>query len=71
MNTPNLFISHSWSYGDHYSSLIKLLNNRPYFSFKDYSVPKDNPIHNAENDRQLRVAIENQMRSATVIIVCA
>ncbi|OPY56750.1 MAG: hypothetical protein A4E55_01950 [Pelotomaculum sp. PtaU1.Bin035] len=45
--TYNLFISHSWTYSDAYDKLIGLLNSDPYFSYKNYSVPKDDPIHNA------------------------
>lgn len=41
----DLFISHSWSYGDAYDKLIKLLNARGNFIYKNYSVPKDDPIH--------------------------
>ena len=32
----NLFISHSWAYGDEYDRLIDLLNSDPYFSYRDY-----------------------------------
>ena len=67
MKTYNLFISHSWSYVDQYERLIKLLRQRPYFAFKDYSVPPDDPIHNAKNEAQLRKAIQNQMSSCHVV----
>ena len=36
MKTYNLFLSHSWTYSNHYENLINLLNNRPYFSFNDH-----------------------------------
>jgi hypothetical protein len=45
--TYNIFISHSWSYGDAYDRLVELLKAKPYFRYKDYSVPKDDPIHSA------------------------
>lgn len=67
----NIFISHSWSYGDHYNDLIKLLKKDPYFYFRDYSVPKDNPIHNANNDAQLRKAIKDQISPCSVILIIA
>ena len=47
MRTHHLFISHSWACRDAYERLVGLLNRRPYFRFKDYSVPRDHPIHNA------------------------
>lgn len=40
----NLFISHSWTYSDAYDRLVDLLDNASYFSYRNYSVPKDNPI---------------------------
>ena len=69
--TYNLFISHSWVYSDAYSKLMELLSNAPYFNFKNYSVPKDNPIHNAPNDYQLRAAIKNQMQHASCVLILA
>lgn len=71
LNTINLFISHSWSYGDAYTRLYSLLNNRPYFAFKNYSVPKDDPIHNAPTSRALYEAIKRQMAPCHVIIIMA
>ena len=46
----NLFISHSWNYNDAYDNLVSLLDAKPYFEYKNYSVPKNDPIHNAPND---------------------
>lgn len=71
MKQYNIFISHSWAYGDAYDKLIKMLNDDPRFSFKDYSVPKDDPIHNAPNSAQLSKAIQDQMRFCDVIIILA
>lgn len=67
----NIFISHSWTYSDAYKKLIGLLDSDPYFSYKNYSVPKDDPIHNAPNQTQLRNAISNQMASTSCILVLA
>ena len=69
--TYNLFISHLWAYSDAYSKLMELLSNAPYFNFKNYSVPKDDPIHNAPNDYQLRAAIKNQMQHASCVLILA
>lgn len=71
MRTPNLFISHSWRYADQYGRLINLLKARKYFDFKDYSVPPDDPIHNARNDAQLRRAIRAQMIPCQVVLILA
>ena len=68
MRTHNLFISHSWSYSDQYAGLERLLRARSYFRFKDYSVPRNDPIHNAGTDAQLREAIRNKMAPCGVAI---
>jgi hypothetical protein len=68
--TYNLFLSHSWAYGDAYDKLEKMITNRPYFSWKDFSVPKNDPIH-SRNDRELREAIDNKIRLCHAIIVLA
>lgn len=67
----NLFISHSWTYSDAYENLTGLLDNANYFTYKNYSVPKNDPIHNANNDRQLYNAIEEQIRHASVVLILA
>ncbi len=69
--TYNLFISHSWAYSDAYKKLVGLLDKDSSFSYKNYSVPKDDPIHNANNDKQLYDAIKNQMSSASVVLILA
>lgn len=38
--SKRLFISHSWSYGERYNSMVSLLNNRLYFTWQNYSVPE-------------------------------
>ena len=71
INTKNLFISHSWTYSDSYNRLVKLLDESSYFSYRNYSVPKDDPIHNANNDRELYEAITTQIRCCSVVIILA
>lgn len=71
MTVHHLFVSHSWRYGDRYDGLIGLLDDAPRFEYRDFSVPKDDPIHNAPNMAALRAAIENQMRRAGVVLILA
>ncbi len=71
VKTYNLFISHSWTYSDAYERLVEMLRQRPYFSFKNYSVPKDDPIHRAGTTRELREAIRRQMQPTHVVLVLA
>ena len=47
--TYNIFISHSWGYGDDYETLTGFLDGHPYFSWRNYSVPKDDPIHGGKS----------------------
>ena len=71
MRTYHLFVSHSWRYGDTYDRLKELLRDAPYFDFRDYSVSEDNPVHDADNDAELREAIKEQMSHASVVLVMA
>lgn len=71
VRTYNIFVSHSWSYSDAYERLMKLLRNAPYFLFRDYSVPKNDPIHNAPNSQDLYDAIKKQMAPCHVVLVMA
>lgn len=40
----HLFISHSWKYPNAYDGLVSLLDKDYWFSYKDYSVPRDEPL---------------------------
>lgn len=71
MKTYNLFISHSWAYSDSYKRLTNLLRDRKYFTFKDYSVPKDDPIHTQGSNAKLYSAIYEKMKPCSVVIILA
>ena len=73
MSTYNIIISHSWNYTDAYKGLINLLDQQTgnHFQYRNYSVPKDSPIHNAPTDRLLKEAITNQMRPTSCILILA
>lgn len=67
----NLFISHSWAYSDAYEKLVNLLNAKTYFNYKNYSVPKNDPIHNAPYEYQLKEAIRKRMQPASCVLIMA
>jgi len=69
--TYNLFISHSWTYSDAYEKLCALLNKADNFSYKNYSVPKDDPIHDAPNQTALYNAIKDQMQPCHIVLIMA
>ena len=71
MKTYNLFISHSWTYSTAYEKLVNLLDQRSYFSYRNYSVPKNDPLHTRGTDRALYNAIKNQITSSSVILILA
>lgn len=70
-STYNLFISHSWAYSDGYEKLIDLLEAKSYFSYKNHSIPKDDPIHSAPHDYQLYDAIKNKINGTHVVLIMA
>ena len=69
MKVGSLFISHSWSYGDDYTRLIALLNAVPRFVYRDYSVPKDDPVHNATSVQALYDAIKRKVSLSQIVII--
>ncbi len=71
MKQYNLFLSHSWSYSDEYDKLIGLLENKQYFDFRDYSIPKDDSVHNASNSILLYEAIKRKISLCHIVIVLA
>ena len=71
LKSRHLFISHSWTYTDAYEKLVGLLDAALNFQYKNYSVPKNDPVHNAPNADALYQAIKNQMVFCDVILVMA
>ena len=69
--TYHIFISHSWAYSDAYEKLKELLDKDNTFSYSDYSVPKDDPIHTNGTDDELYTAISEQISHASVILIFA
>ncbi|MCH4201483.1 MAG: TIR domain-containing protein [Bacilli bacterium] len=72
----NLFISHSWSYENNYIGLCNLLDDASYFTHKNYSVSKDDPIRIlAKNDywyeNKLRIKLREQMKYASIVPILA
>ncbi len=70
----HLFISHSWKYPEAYDGLVSLLNKDYWFSYKDYSVPRDEPLtiyNRLYYESELKNKIRNQMRSCHVVLILA
>jgi len=71
LRTYRLFISHSWAYGDAYNRLVQFFDEHPNFQWADYSVPQDDPIHDAKNEAQLYEAIKGQIAQAHCVVMLA
>lgn len=69
--TYNLFISHSWSYGDAYERLVALLDKKEGFYYRNYSVPKDDPVHTSGSDKELYDAIKRQIAPCHCVLILA
>lgn len=71
----HVFISHSWTYSGHYDTLADWIFNQSWSSgqasiaFQNFSVPKNDPILNAGNDKQLQDAINAQIARSHVIVI--
>lgn len=65
----NLFISHSWKYGDAYDRLVKFLEDESNFVFNNFSVPKDDPVHTSGTDKELYAAIKNKIQLCNVVLI--
>lgn len=72
----HIFVSHAWTADDEYNRLIGLLNSDRSFNYRNYSIPKSNPLEiNAPTvigrTRQLTVKLKEQVRQASVVIIIA
>lgn len=66
----NIFISHSWTYGSQYDRLVEFLDQEK-LDYRNYSVPKDDPVHTNGTDKQLRAAIDAKIRQCSCVIILA
>ena len=71
----HVFISHSWSYSDHYETLRSWIFQKKWRSgqaslrFLNFSVPRDNPIHKPANAKALREAIYRRIERSHVVVI--
>lgn len=64
-----VFISHAWKYDDDYNRLVSMLESAPNFKFANSSVPSTDPIPTPITDEKLRLALDEQIRVANVVLV--
>lgn len=75
LNTYNLFISHAWIRDDEYDRLEALLKEASYFQFKNYSVPKNDPLVSKSSEllikNKLFEKLQDQIKPAHCVLVIA
>lgn len=70
-----VFISHAWSYSEHYEKLAVWIFKGNWSAgqaslvFKDFSVPRNDPIHNANNDTELENAIFDKISRSHIVVI--
>lgn len=70
-----IFISHSWAHSGHYDTIAKWFFEEPWnysgrpIDFIDLSVPKNNPIHFANNAQELYAAISAKISLCNAVII--
>jgi len=65
-----VFISHSWTYEDHYQEVKGLLDDAYGFEYFNHSISSDDPI-DAQLPNHLRKEIRDQIQSTSVVLVLA
>ena len=71
----HVFISHAWAYSGHYETLSEWIFGEPWsagqasLDFRDFSIPKSDPIHNVSSTQALQEAIFNQIARSHVVVI--
>ena len=73
LNDYRIFISHAWRYGTDYKRLTELLDNAPYFSYYNYSAPKEKPLFSygtpyTSNDIAQKITAKIRPAQITLVI---
>ena len=71
LKTYNLFISHSWRYSENYERLVSLLDEAPDFEWKDFSVPRENPIPDIRTVKDFEDELRDQIRPVHCVLILA
>ncbi len=63
-----IFISHAWTYNDHYHKLVEWFDGAPLFKWFDHSVPEHDPLPPGSNKR-LSDALHRQIQGCHCVVV--
>jgi hypothetical protein len=70
LKTRMLFLSHAWSYEEHYLKLVDWFNDEPNFAWKNCSVPSTDALPD-KTKKGLKEGITRQINPAQGIIILA
>ena len=65
-----LFISHAWDYSAHYNTVKEWLDELPYFTWSNYSIPIEKAL-DVNSKRELKQRITNKIEQIHCLIVFA
>ncbi len=71
----HVFISHAWAYSEHYEILESWIFKENWsvgsasLDFRNFSIPKNDPIHNVTNTKMLEAAIFKQIAKSHVVVI--
>lgn len=68
LKTYDVFISHAWKYDADYYRLIQFLDDANLFKYRNYSVPRHDPL-DANNASRLKAALDRQIRPVNVVLI--
>ena len=63
-----LFISHAWTSNAEYERLVDMLNKAQYFQWRNYSVPKTDPLQ-VNTERSLKRKINDQIQPTQAVLI--
>jgi len=74
LKTYDIFISHAWFYSKGYDKVVELLKAAPNFAWRNYSVPKHDPVIDPNTEvgrRKLTAELDQQIRPINCFLVIA
>lgn len=74
LKTYDLFVSHAWFYSKGYNRLIELLDEANNFKYRNYSVPKHDPVIDPDTEvgkATLIKALDAQIKPVNIVLVMA
>ena len=68
LKTRMIFISHAWTYSEHYKTIARWFNEAPNFSWKNCSVPSHDALPD-KTSRGLSEGMTRQISPAQIVLV--